>query len=233
MDTQRTLLRTGYLQVADRHCVDLGRRLRPQLLTCAVAHQPLPLFRVVLHPDPCWPLCITPAYTLRLYTDTCPCLSHPDALPHTPPGAPAPAPDATVPPRPPPGRPAPCASIQLVNNFHRLSPLSQRVTLPLQAVVFVQATPATAPPWRRPQAPPSVCPSPANARRHRSAGAGRGSFHTTAMSRPISHNANADGRSLQEPHGLPLSTRSRRGSPQRAKAARNDRCTSVVGTWAQ
>ena len=49
---------------------------------------------------------------------------------------------------------------------------------------------------------------------------------------PDSHSAKAGGRSLQEPHGLPLSTRRRRGSPQRANALRTCCCTAASGTCA-
>ncbi len=49
MALMQALLLTDHLQAADRSYADLRRRLRAQLLACAVAYQPLLLFGVELH----------------------------------------------------------------------------------------------------------------------------------------------------------------------------------------
>jgi hypothetical protein len=48
---------------------------------------------------------------------------------------------------------------------------------------------------------------------------------------PNSHSARSGGRSPDEPHGDPLSTRSSAGRPHTVKQRRNSCCTSGSGTW--
>src|SRR5262249_20985226 len=59
----------------------------------------------------------------------------------------------------------------------------------------------------------------------------RGAFQCISTPKPISHNAKGGGRSLHDPHGLPLSTFILRGIPQRAKQSPRLCCTWPVGTW--
>ncbi len=203
MDT-RTLLQASYLQVADRHCVDLGRlRLAADLQHAS--HCPASGSYCT---QTCWPLCITPAYARCCSCTTPAPACPPDALPHTPPGAPAPAqtplsllvPLPVDPPR--------------VHQFgeQRFPPaksLSQRVTTS-RCSRLRQATLQLRHRGAGPRLRPAFCPSPANARRHRSAGASaRVSFHHRDV-QTDQPNANADGRSLEPRFAV---VTSRRGSP--------------------
>ena len=59
----------------------------------------------------------------------------------------------------------------------------------------------------------------------------RGGFQITPMPKPINHRANGVGRSPHDPQGLPLSTRTDAGRPQRLKQRRSSACTIPEGTW--
>src|SRR5262249_10523302 len=58
----------------------------------------------------------------------------------------------------------------------------------------------------------------------------RGGLAVVAMAKPSNHKARSVGRSPDEPHGVPLSTRKHHGRPQRRKVCRSTAWTSSTGT---
>src|SRR5258708_37876464 len=60
-----------------------------------------------------------------------------------------------------------------------------------------------------------------------------GSFQCMPIPKPTNHNANGVGRSSDEPHGVPLSTRNCPGIPQRPNHSRKNACVWLAGTCVQ